>query len=111
MKTPHQKSHPKHHAPAIKKHASDMEMHDPHFIIPPLQPGDPKPDALEKIKLPHVAIFLATRHPVLQVPSTRNPAPDKSFGYVGRFVKIADSDWKVPGTLVIRINKDGLGAV
>src|SRR4030095_11353595 len=108
--------HASHHpskSPHLIPHGDEME-HVPedldmHFFLPPLKPGDPGPAVLEKIKPPYVAIVLPENKPAVLVPSVRNPAPNKSFGYVNRFVKVAGM--LTPATLVIQLDPRSLDMV
>jgi hypothetical protein len=103
----HQTPHASH--PATHGDATGHAPEDEHIFVPPLKPGDPGPVTLKKIKPPYVAIFLPRRKAAVPVLSVGNPAPDKSFGYVNRFVEI--TKMQARGTLVIQLDPESLGTV
>ena len=86
------------------------DMGDMHEFVPPLEPGDPGPDALTRGVSAARAVYLADS-PVA-VTLADNPAPDASLGFVGRFVRLeAPGSPFPPGTLVAALDAAQIGTV
>lgn len=102
-----------HHPEEDHDHPFGHEHGDQPPFIPPLKPGDPGPDALQKItgKVPAVYLHKGRIHP--DVRSVSNPAPNGSFGYLGRFITLDVPDGKTfpAGSLVISLDRKHFGSV
>lgn len=108
--------HPQHdheHPEGGHDHPFGHEHGDQPPFIPALKPGDPGPDALKKItgKVPAVYLHKGRIHP--DVRSTSNPAPNSSFGYIGRFISVDVPAGKTfpAGTLVISLDRKHFGSI
>ncbi|MGE5276820.1 MAG: galactose oxidase-like domain-containing protein [Acidobacteriota bacterium] len=94
-------------------HIVTAEGHEHERLVPPpLDPGDPGPEQVEKSGGKKHPIFLPDGGSWSAPRSASNPSPKGSFGYVGSFVELpSDARGHRAGTLVFPILPERLGGV